>query len=774
MGQHRAIVIGTGFGGAVSACRLAQAGFAVTVFERGRRYDQKVPEFPRGRLEQWLWEKTRGLYDVRPIDQMRVVQSAGYGGGSLIYANVHLRAPAEVFARGWPEGYSREALDAYYDLVAYMLDIQPITRSPGGLPTKTRQMSEALAKLRRKEQLFYPPLAINFSDKPGLHPNKFGVLQGGCVDCGDCTIGCVHRSKNTLDMNYLPVAERAGATMRTECEVTLIEPLSGAEGPRYRVAYRDHGRGGQELFEEAEHVFVCAGSLGSTELLLRCKEAGALSRLSAQLGAGYSGNGDLLALGFDVAAPFEPASGPPITAGVVYAGGPGRDQAWFLIEDGGFPRQLWPIIKLSRPHIDWRSWPAAALDRPWAAPAEPPTGAVLDEIMRAASEREPPPVTPEEMRNTAMFLAMGRDLANGRLELVRGGKLSVRWDVPSNLLLYSVEERIAQDIVAQLGGAYAVSPFWRFAHLPITVHSLGGCRMGDSEEHGVTSGLGEVFNYPNLFVLDGAILPAATGVNPSHTIAAVTERNIERIIRRITGEPGWTPPERAHAAPYADPLTAIAIPAAGTAPPRHPGLGLTFRERLSGSWEGTPGAATDRRAAPRQVRLHLRITISYLARFISDSAHPGLVTGTLSVGGLTAGETPIREGVWNLFVATGAGPEREIRYVLPFDGAGGRRLTLRGARVFRPRSAFALWRLWRESVVLPFRIQEGDDEHGSVVGEGVARLRPIDVVHLLLSFRVSGAAALSDKARGLFGFLAFFFLSLLRIAWGRSGGAIEQ
>ena len=126
-----------------------------------------------------LWRKTGGLYDVRPVDQMRVVQSAGYGGGSLIYANVHLRAPAEVFARGWPKGYSREALDAYYDLVAYMLDIQPITSSPGGLPPKTRQMSEALARLRRKEQLFYPPLAINFSEEPGLRPNNSGCCSAG-------------------------------------------------------------------------------------------------------------------------------------------------------------------------------------------------------------------------------------------------------------------------------------------------------------------------------------------------------------------------------------------------------------------------------------------------------------------------------------------------------------------------------------------------------------------------------------------------------------------
>ncbi|WP_437840414.1 GMC oxidoreductase [Sorangium sp. So ce1153] len=768
MAQHRAIVIGTGFGGAVSACRLAQAGFAVTVLERGRRYDQKVPEFPKGPPDQWLWQKKGGMYDVRPIDQMRVVQSAAYGGGSLIYANVHLRAPAEVFARGWPEGYSREALDPYYDLVAYMLDIQPITRSPGGLPPKTRQMLEALSRLGRGGQVFYPPLALNFSDDPTLRPNKFGVLQGGCVNCGECTLGCVHRARNTLDMNYLALAERAGAVMRTLCEVVLIEPLSGAEGQRYRVTYRDRGRGGQVLSEEAEHVFVCGGSLNSTELLLRCREAGAMRQLSEHLGAGYSGNGDMLTLGFKVAAPFDPESGPPITAGVVYARPGGRDAGWLLIEEGGFPKEIWPILRLARPHTDWRSRLFTALHRRRTATREPPTARVLDEIVEEASKQEPPPVTPEEMRHTAVFLVMGRDLANGRIELVKGNKLSVRWDVASNLLLYSVAERLSQDIVKQLRGKYAVSPFWRYAHLPITVHSLGGCRMGNSAEEGVTSGLGEVFNYPNLFVLDGSILPAATGVNPSHTIAAVAERNIERIIRRITGQEGWTAPERAHAPPYADPLTAVAIPAEGTAPPRCKGLGLTFRERLAGSWESRSEGAAAGRAASRRVRLHLRITISYLARFISDPAHPAIATGTLFVEGLTARETAIKEGVWNLFAAAGPGPEREIRYVLPFDGDGGRRFTLRGARVFRSRGVAALWRMWREGAALPFRIQEGDDEQGRVVGEGMTRLRPIDVVHLLLSFRVPGGRVMPDKTRAVFGFLAFFFRSLLQVALGRS------
>jgi cholesterol oxidase len=149
--QYDAIVIGTGFGGAVSACRLSQAGLKVGVLERGRRYP--LGGFPRhwnDPLDGWLWSTKQGLFDVRPFEQMMVVQSAGYGGGSLICANVHLRAIPSVFASGWPANYSREVLDPYYDLVAYMLDIAPITTSPLGVPPKATLMQQAATALGRQ------------------------------------------------------------------------------------------------------------------------------------------------------------------------------------------------------------------------------------------------------------------------------------------------------------------------------------------------------------------------------------------------------------------------------------------------------------------------------------------------------------------------------------------------------------------------------------------------------------------------------------------------
>src|SRR5262249_40144621 len=140
------------------------------------------------------------------------------------------------FASGWPAGYSREALDPYYDLVAYMLEVKPIAPSqPNGLPPKTDRLREAATALGREGQFFLPNLAVDFGPPDEPHPNRFGVTQRGCVHCGECNVGCNKHAKNTLDLNYLTLAERHGAVARTECKVERIEP----NGDGYRVTYRD-------------------------------------------------------------------------------------------------------------------------------------------------------------------------------------------------------------------------------------------------------------------------------------------------------------------------------------------------------------------------------------------------------------------------------------------------------------------------------------------------------------------------------------------------------
>ena len=238
--RFQALVIGSGFGGAVAACRLAQAGVGVAVVERGRRWPPR--SFPRdlSRLDAgWLWLCNHGLYDARPLNDILAVQAAGWGGGSLVYANVAVRPPQEVFDRSWPEPYSRAVLEPYYDLVAHMLEVRPVPADPrtGQLPPKTRLMAKAAGLLGQRDGFFHPNLAVRFE---GEGPNRFGVAQKPCTFSGQCDIGCNEGAKNTLDLNYLALAERHGAAVATLTEAVHI----ARAGDGYRVRLREHGHPG--------------------------------------------------------------------------------------------------------------------------------------------------------------------------------------------------------------------------------------------------------------------------------------------------------------------------------------------------------------------------------------------------------------------------------------------------------------------------------------------------------------------------------------------------
>jgi cholesterol oxidase len=557
--NYDAIVIGTGFGGAVAACRLAQAKMSVGVLERGRRYDtNKFPRDWNNPANGWLWQVDQGLFDLKHFSQMMVIEGAGLGGGSLIYANVHLRAPQEVFDRGWPAGYSRVALDPYYNLVAYMLDINPITASkhfaatlPGslGLPPKTLLMKKMADAMGRSAQFCYPNIAVDFNEPDVPHLNKFGIEQRGCTYCGECDIGCNVHAKNTLDFNYLKVAQDKGAEISTQCEATLIEPAAGG----YKVTFKDHTAGGQLDVVQAKYVFVCGGAVNSTELLLRCRDQyGKLSNLSSRLGHNYSGNGDFLAFAFNSTAPYVPSCGPTITTGIVYSRKDGNADNWFIFEEGGYPKEISALLQVLNPahgiFKDLKVFSRVALEK----------------LLHQSGAR---PAEQADADRSAVFLAMGRDQADGVISLHPLTKhLEIEWNLKSNQPLYDVEERFSRVLADKMAADAIFNPFWQLLHLPASVHNLGGCPLGDTPATGIVDPNGEVFNYPGLFVLDGAAIPVAIGANPSHTIAAVAERNIETAIRKYTIHKTWTAPEAAFAKPIDDPLSDVKIPPGGVSP----------------------------------------------------------------------------------------------------------------------------------------------------------------------------------------------------------------
>jgi cholesterol oxidase len=735
--NYDAVVIGTGFGGSVAACRLAQAGLKVGIIERGRRYPKG--SFPRdwsNPANGWLWAHDQGLLDVKPINEMTIIQGAGYGGGSLIYANVHLRAPADLFAAGWPRGYTRAALDPYYDLVAYMLDIKPITASAHlGIPPKTAAMKTVADKLGRSAQFCYPNIAVNFAAPHQTHKNKFNVDQEGCNYCGECDIGCNYLAKNTLDLNYLAVAEQHGADVAVQCEVVKIEE----SGNGYKVTFKDYRVGGGESFTQAPKVFVCAGAVTSTELLLRCRDQHkTLPRLSPQLGNGYSGNGDFLAFAFDTAEALQPSNGPTITTGIVYDRGQGANRVWFIFQEGGYPKEIGGLLQLLNPA------------KGWLGSAAPMTKSDLENAIRGAGLTINQPGA--DGSHSAIFLAMGRDKANGRIQLAPlTNVLSVQWDVASNQPLYDAETGLSYDIAAALGGKAAFNPFWQRFHLPVSVHNLGGCPMADDVAHGVTDANGEVFGYRGLYVLDGAILPSATGVNPSHTIAAVAERNVETVIRRIKRDTAWRAPQAAQVQPVIDPLTQLTIPAGSSMAPTTQTIGLGFTETMKGFFDPSHVPPGDYLGAEKagqgnncQVVFTLTITFPNLDAALADKAHAGIAKGVVHVDGFTGPDgAPVPSGVFNLFVEAGELNQRKMLYALPFTGADGKPYLLDGFKDVKDHGSFDVW---AATSTLYTVIRAGHERTGAVVATGVMHILIPDFMHQLTTFQVSGTDDPAKKA----------------------------
>ncbi|HEX2731356.1 MAG TPA: GMC oxidoreductase [Polyangiaceae bacterium] len=341
--RSEVIVIGSGFGGAVSACRLAQAGISVLLLERGRRYgagdfpappaaDRLAPDLGR-----WLWKSDLGLWDVQDLGEVVSLQAAGFGGGSLIYANVHLRPPRSVFDERWPSQLrNRSELDPYFDLGASMLEVAPISAAEQKLP-KVNALHSVAHNLKRDSAHFYPPLAI--SRKKG--PNAHGVEQSACSACGACSTGCPEKAKNTLDHNYLALAERFGADTRTQAEVTHLERV----GEQWQVHFVDHLTA-TRCTAIAKTVFVCAGSVHTTRLIARLDHETGRGR-AARSGIAYFPGGDALGVVFDTDKELEPSAGPTISSCIVNWQHP-ESGRFFLIQDGGYVPELDRLIGILR------------------------------------------------------------------------------------------------------------------------------------------------------------------------------------------------------------------------------------------------------------------------------------------------------------------------------------------------------------------------------------------------------------------------------------------
>jgi cholesterol oxidase len=516
--RYDVVVIGSGFGGAVTAARLAQAGLSVAVLERGKRWSKT--DFPRttGQVSRGFWQEreTHGFLEYRAFKRMDVIQGVGVGGGSLHYFNVHLRPRSDIFdSPRWPANVKRTVLDPYYDIAEQVLGSEPLKAPLGrALPPRTRFFLEAAQRAGHSAALV--PIGV-YTGPDRLHPLG-GNPQTACINCGNCLLGCHVHAKNTLDFTYLGLAERRhGAEVFPSHVVDGIAPHGDGFEVRFRRLDPDQPEQSEPGSVIGRRVVVAAGTLGSNELLLRCRDVDrTLPNLSPALGRGFSGNGDMLfACAVDTAQAIDPGYGPSITAGASYV----QDQHRITIEDLGFPDPFFWFLEgiLPPPRKRFRGLKSLGLAYVLAALGfSPRQSRVSTEVDNLLANGRTSRVLP--------FLGMGNDASDGVLAL-RDGEIDLRWSHKASRDMFREMERLMAQISGASGGRYTRSLLWRWPFRKLlTAHPLGGCAVGDNGTSSVSNHYGEVWNYPGLHVVDGSMVPSALAVNPSLTISALAER----------------------------------------------------------------------------------------------------------------------------------------------------------------------------------------------------------------------------------------------------------
>ena len=520
------VVIGSGFGGSVSACRLTEKGYTVGVMEMGRRWNAQ--DFPKSNwdMRRWMWMpglKLFGFYSMQRFRHVMVASGNAVGGGSITYANALLTPSASIWDEGSWQGLAdwKRIMPGYYALAEKMLGV-----------TESQIMGEADHRLQRMAELhgvghtFHAPRVGTFFAPEGeaggqTYPDPYfngeGPERGTCVGCGGCMMGCKHNAKNTLDKNYLYLAEKRGAKVFAETRVIDVRPLNG----------RTDGADGYEVFTESStswfhkqrRSFRCRGvvfaasSLGTLDLLFRLKQKGSLPHISDDLGKRVRTNAESL-----IGVRF-PATDKSMSPGLAGGGSIYLDERTHIgvvrYPEGSDAIGLMTTL-MAGGRAGWTrifTWLWTLLKHPLVAlRMHNPVGFA---------------------RQTMLLLVMQTADASLRMQLKR------RWFWPFSKRLQSEGGPIptfipeanafAEKGARALGGEPLTFLSEILFNIPTTAHCMGGCAMADAPERGVMDVHNRVFGYQNMLICDGSMLSANLGVNPSLTITALTEHAMSHV-----------------------------------------------------------------------------------------------------------------------------------------------------------------------------------------------------------------------------------------------------
>jgi len=525
--DHDVLVIGSGFGGSTAALRLTEKGWSVGVVEAGRRFDRDSLPRTSWQLSRYLWFPKLGLRGIQRMTLLHdvlVLSGAGVGGGSLVYANTLYRPLAPFYDDPqWRDLADwRTELAPYYDQAERML---------GAADTKADSPADAVIRQVATEMgvghtFHSAPVGVLFTDRPGetVADPYFGGVgpeRVSCIGCGACMTGCRVGAKNSLDLNYLYLAEQGGATVYPEHEVTDIVALPG-EG--YEVttqrpgAWRRAGRARRTF--RVQHVVLAAGTLGTQRLLHRMRDTGRLPSLSPRLGELTRTNSEAL------------VGATARTVGTDYSRGVAITSSFHPdehthIEPVRYGKGANAMGLLAVPMVDGGG-PVPRWMRFLANTARHPVLFARSISVRRWSER------------TIILLVM-QSLDNSIRVVRRRGRLtSERAKGANNPTWIPAANQAARLTAVHIGGEPGSAINEAVLNVPTTAHLIGGCVIGGSPEHGVIDPYHRVYGYPGLHVCDGSAVSANLGVNPSLTITAMTERAMALWPNK--GQPDERPP----------------------------------------------------------------------------------------------------------------------------------------------------------------------------------------------------------------------------------------
>lgn len=510
------IIIGSGFGGSVSALRLSEKGYKVLVIEKGKWYGPKDFAKSNWDLKRWLWVpflKFFGIMKISFFKDITILSGVGVGGGSLVYANT-LPIPKEKFFTSGSWAHLKDwqnELQPHYQTALQMLGA---TKNPI-LFDGDKALQSIAAKMNAEDKFAHTDVAVYFGKPNQTEADPYfegkGPERTGCNFCGACMIGCPNNSKNTLDKNYLYLAQQNGATIQAETEVVDVEPIEKSDGSKgYRVITKNSTkRTSKRSSLTAKGVIFSGGVLGSVKLLLKLKES-SLPNLSDHLGHDIRTNNETLISVSTLNDNLNLSKGVAIgsilhtdeNSHLEIVRYPEGSNAWKLLHSPYAPSKL-PIVGFIKSVGSFLLSPINYMKIYWVNSWAKKTVVLLF------------------MQTLDSTLQFRRGKFGGMKSTVGSGKK------PSPYIEESIE--LTKNYAKEINGKPTSFIGETIAGIPTTAHILGGAVMGEDATTGVIDKNNQVFGYQNMYVIDGSMISANPGVNPSLSITAIAEHAMASI-----------------------------------------------------------------------------------------------------------------------------------------------------------------------------------------------------------------------------------------------------